>query len=150
MSILTIYRVEDDLGQGPYRIQARHTDFQRHLARSMSTRHSGPIRWWDDPTVESDPDLHPGPSEDPGMWKRWRYIDFSMNRAARHYNFGFESETRLSEWFFGERRVLDQLNMHVAAYEVPHQAVLRGQWQLAFRRPSASLVYTRPLAGLVE
>lgn len=76
------------------------------------------------------------------VWERMGYVRVSRRNK---YVFGFADEARMRQWFFGERGTLDLLNMHVAAYEVPHQAVIRGDWQLAFRKPSARLVRTMTL-----
>lgn len=150
MSLLTVYRVEDDHTKGPYIPQSYRTEAQVMAGRAMANRHSD-VSWGiGDQTLASHPHVHPGPDEDRGMRGRWQFMNWSARSASRNYNFGFESTARLGEWFFGERDTLDLLNMHVAAYEVPHQAVVRGEWQLAFRRPSARLVRTLDLAGLVE
>lgn len=150
MSLVTVYRVEDAQGKGPYIHQAYRSEVQHKISRAMASRHSD---GWVLPvgtTRVTRPDVHPGPEEDFGMQVRWRMMDWSRRRGSRAYIFGFPSTDRLGQWFFGERDTLELLNMHVAAYEVPHQAVVRGEWQLAFRRPSATLVRTFDLAGLVE
>ncbi len=148
MSLVTVLRVEDDQRKGPYIHQTYRTDAQGRASSALANRHSD-FRYWGS-TVEDDPELHPGPDDDPVMQTRWRYISWSTRRAARDYNFGFATPDRLRQWFFGERDTLELLNMHVAAYEVPHQAVIRGGWQLAFRRPSARFVGAVDLAGMVD
>lgn len=150
MSLLTIYRVEDDLAKGPYIHQAYRNPGQQKISLELSRRHSDAWYLLPGVTVADRPEAHPGPTDDPGMASRWRFMDWSHRRGSREYNFGFESTARLSQWFFGERDTLELLNMHVAAYTVPHQAVIRGQWQVAFRRPSATLVETYELKGLIE
>ena len=149
MSLLTIYRVEDDLLRGPYCPQSRFSEEQDNAAIDMGNRHTS-TSFVGTATLADAPELHPGPGQDPGMRERWWFMDWSGRRGARNYNFGFESTERLGQWFFGERETLELLNMHVAAYTVPHQAVIRGEWQLAFRRPSATLQSTMDLKGLVE
>lgn len=144
MSLLTIYRVEDDQTKGPYIHQAYRSDRQARASRALAERHSDAY-YLHGQTIATAPEKHPGPEDDPGMVSRWRYMNWSSRRASRNYNFGFGSLDRLGQWFFGERDTLELLNMHVAAYEVPHQAVIRGEWQLAFRRPSARLVRTMTL-----
>jgi hypothetical protein len=150
MSLLTVYRVEDDLAKGPYINQAYRTARQAKVSHELSLRHSD---GWLLPLgtgVAERPDVHPGPEDDFGMRDRWRAMDWSRRRGSRAYNFGFVSIERLGQWFFGESATLELLNMRVAAYTVPHQAVIRGEWQLAFRRPSATLQSTMDLKGLVE
>lgn len=150
MSLLTVYRVEDDLAKGPYRVQTRHTKDQAEATEGLSDRHSD-VRWgWYGERTDETAHLHPGPEQDPRMRNRWKRMDYVNPLRLRAYNFGFESTDRLAQWFFGERDTLELLNMHVAAYTVPHQAVVRGEWQLAFRRPSATLQSTMDLKGLVE
>lgn len=146
MSTLTVLRVENHSGVGPYRTVPTYTDSQALAVDDLGLRHSD---WWRQldmsgrgqrPTVATHPEVHPGPFEDRGMkfvWERMGYVRVSRRNK---YIFGFGDESRLRQWFFGERDTLELLNMHVAAYEVPHQAVIRGDWQLAFRKPSARLV----------
>lgn len=152
MSLLTVYRVEDEHTKGPYISQSYRSEAQVRAGRDMAYRHSDVTFSFDteNKTANTAPHLHPGPTEDHGMVSRWRFMNWSERVGSRHYVFGFPSTDRLGQWFFGERDTLELLNMHIAAYEVPHQAVVRGEWQLAFRRPSATLVRTIPLAGLVE
>ncbi len=140
MSILTVLRVEDAAtGQGPYRIRADHTDEQMEAVEGMTLRHSD-VGWGSDRPFDGNEHLHPSPLVDWRMAERWEWMTYTQ--TALNYIFGMPSERRLQQWFFGERDTLELLNMHVAAYEVPHQAVLRGDWQLAFRKPSARLVRT--------
>lgn len=144
MSLLTILRVEDAVtGQGPYRIRSDHNADQMAAVEGMTRRHNDFPWYGRNPVFEFDGNehLHPGPDEDMG----WRWGSMTYTRRALDYRFGLPNETRLRQWFFGERDTLELLNMHVAAYEVPHQAVLRGQWQVAFRKPSARLVRTMTL-----
>lgn len=150
MSTLTVYRVEDRrTGQGPYRIRADHSDEQADAVHEMTSRHSDLPVWkarFITTLADQVAHLHPGPEVDLGSkWLRMEYTQRSLD-----YLFGFPSQRRLGEWFFGERDTLELLDMHVAAYEVAHQAVVRGQWQLAFRKQSARRVATFELAGLVE
>jgi hypothetical protein len=152
MSLITVYRVEDHLGKGPYVHQAHRTARQAKHSRNLARRHTDAFFAWETRarTVASHPEIHPGPDGDYGLRTRWQFMDYSERRSSRNYLFGFHSTERLGQWFFGERQTLENLNMHVAAYEVPHQAVVRGEWQLIFRGPSANRVATLPLAGLVE
>lgn len=152
MSLITVYRVEDDLARGPYINQAYRTPQQAKASHELAYRHSDAfwLRLGSTETVGRRPNVHPGPEDDPGLRDRWRFMNWSARRGSDAYHFGFESTTRLGQWFFGERDTLELLNMRVAAYEVPHQAVVRGEWQLAFRRPSATLVRTFELKGMVE
>jgi hypothetical protein len=150
MSLLTIYRVEDDLAKGPYINQAYRNSKQAEASHELARRHSDGWLLPVDATAAQRPEVHPGPEDDRGMRDRWRFMNWSARRGSSAYNFGFESTDRLGKWFFGERKTLELLNMHVAAYTVPHQAVIRGEWQLAFRRPSATLQSTMGLKGLVE
>lgn len=150
MSALTVYRVEDAQGIGPYWPQSRYNEVQDAAAMAMANRHTDVKHLARDISVETAPHLHPGPGQDYDMRNRWYFMDWSDRRGSRNYLFGFLSQRRLGEWFFGERDTLELLDMHVAAYEVAHQAVVRGQWQLAFRKQSARRVATFELAGLVE
>lgn len=145
MSLLTVLRVEDDQHKGPYIHQTYRSAKQAKIGRALAGRHTDGWLLPVGTTVLDRPELHPGPEEDYGMQVRWRMMDWSKRRAARQYIFGFADKARMRQWFFGERDTLELLNMHVAAYEVPHQAVLRGQWQVAFRKPSARLVRTMTL-----
>lgn len=150
MSLITVFRVEDERARGPYVHQHYRSRQQQRLSMDLARRHSD--AWYTPPghTAQSRPHIHPGPEDDRVLWPKWMKMEWSQRRSARDYHFGFESTTRLGQWFFGERDTLELLNMRVAAYEVPHQAVVRGEWQLAFRRPSATLIRTFELKGLVE
>lgn len=150
MTELTVFRVEDSEHRGPYRSQRFPTQHMQRVSNSLCTRHSEWIQWYaKDFAPETHPNIHPGPWEDPGMRDRWCRIEDSPRRITRYYRFGFASRQRLVEWFAGEYGTLATLRMHVAEYKVPHQAVIRGGWQLAFRHPSATLVQTHALASVL-
>ncbi len=136
MTLLTVFRVENATGSGPYTIV-------RQGALELARRHTdaGYTRDMPKKLPPGTAYLHPGPTADFGLrWERMTYTQSALN-----YRFGFASLDRAREWFYGEREVLDEMHMLVSTYEVPHQAVIRGQWQLAFRQQSARLVKTRTL-----
>lgn len=140
MSLLTIYRVESATGTGPYQSPAAASKHTVEEVFQLASRHTD--AGYSLPMPEAlTPDtahLHPGPRHDLG----WRWERMTFTQTALDYRFGFISLDRARQWFFGERDTLEHLRMQVAAYEVPHQAVLRGQWQVAFRQASARRVRT--------
>jgi hypothetical protein len=109
--MLTIYRVEDEGGLGPY-VNLHSTD-----------------AWTE--TSHVNLDRTPGPGEDTIVGGS-SCLALHINGADR---FGFANLEQLCSWFVEqERRNLDRLGFKISVYEVPCRDAICTSKQVAFRR----------------
>jgi len=121
MENTTIYRIEDDLGNGPYR----------------SGHCEGHNRLYDDYRC-------PPPFDDPGLKDAW-YVISDLDQRP-HYRFGFASLEALERWFPArERLLLKDVGMKVAEYTVHRSSTHSSHRQAIFNINHATLVRRQEL-----
>jgi hypothetical protein len=137
-NMMTLYRVEDEHGRGPYRIY-NHPEALR-LSRDHSDWYLG-THYPEESTEVSY--LHPGPDEDPGLGTR-----YDVNRHA-YFQFAFSSLDQLKRWFRDDLVALTTLNCHVAVLSAVQRSTLCGAYQAVYNAKRAVVVETLPLAEVL-
>lgn len=112
---MLVYRIEKD-GLGPWR-----SDLVRTYRKAVG--YSG-----------HDPGSMPNPYEDNRLSDKWIKL-----RPTADYYFGFASLDQLQLWFPepAGRRAMADAGGAVAVYRVKPSLVLRGEYQVAFKRADA-------------
>lgn len=134
---ITLFRVEDATGLGPYQ-RSHRTQKQTQISTELGWRHSD---WWRGGDLSPDERLylHPGPDEDPGLWGRYQW------EVHPDYQFAFASTDQLGRWFKGELDTLQALECRVTVLEAVRRSTLIGDYQAVYNPKSAQLVRTLSL-----
>jgi hypothetical protein len=122
--MVKVYRIEHaETGQGPFSCGIRHKYDEAHRCRDRdhsAANPPGPLSYGEHGTALAD-------------------LYDKRGSEAVSYVFGFESLKQLKGWFRSKlgRRALAQEGMVLATFEVPENAIARGNWQVAFKRSQA-------------
>lgn len=115
MDQLTVFRLENSQGQGPY------TDYDNEISYELCRAHNGHD--------------HPCPEED----NKLGYIERGSEFC------GFKTRKELEDWFAGWLPKLGRAGYLIAEYAVPRKHVRIGRTQVLFKRQLASRISeTRP------
>jgi hypothetical protein len=105
---MIIYRVENDAGQGPYRL-------------------GHGVMW----NKLFNPEQRPFPSMDPGL----EHILASKKDLIKDFFFGFNSLEQLRDWFEDEELIsLDNIGFKIKTFDVPDALIIEGSAQLLFKK----------------
>lgn len=131
---MIVYRVEDELGGGPYNGDRAPDPWTRSWSRIVNGHEV------------SDPVHQPSPNSDIPEWRDSEY----GGRAAK-YRFGFASVEQVYKWFLEDARAfLKASGYGIAQYEVPDEFVLVGENQVAFSTKKAKLLQRLPIDDQME
>lgn len=75
----------------------------------------------------------------------WDDLDFD-GHEIRDYRFGFSSQEQMQAWFGDkDRAFLASHGFELVLYDVPPDAILTGEKQVAFKRDQSTLIERRTL-----
>ena len=116
---MLVYRIEDGEGRGPF---TTGKSIAYTVGHKCHDGHSA-----------GDP---PNPSND------YHGGDLAERFCAGVHYCGFKSKAQLRRWFRSQagRRALKKEGFHVSVFDIPKKEVLKGHWQIAFRRPAFDVV----------
>lgn len=118
---MLVYRIENELGQGPFTTYAAYVYDDNKHPRAHSSRNP------------------PGPySEDWGKHKP----RCDLGLTCSYGRFGFRSINQLQKWFSSVRgrRAMEEDGSFISVFEVDQMDCWLGKWQLVFHKDRATKV----------